>query len=93
MVVKDIYGLKSDGESFNKQLDRNIRYRLGIKLRLYNPDTWMKPDVKASGFKYYEYIHTQVDDGMDIRNKCDNIFNILEETYEIGKVKGRFDEQ
>ena len=81
MVVKDIYGLKSNGESFNKQLDRNIRYRLGIKLRLYNPDTWMKPDVKASGFKYYEYIHTQVDDGMDIRNKCDNIFNILEETY------------
>ena len=34
--------------------------------------------VKASGFKYYEYISTQVDDGMTISDKYDNIIKVLE---------------
>ena len=50
----------------------------------------MKPYANVSGFKYYEYISTHVDDRMTISDYCDKIIKRLEETHALGGVKELF---
>ena len=74
-------------------MDINIRYSLGFQACLDEPDTWTKPPIKYSVFKYYEYISNHIDEGMDISNDCDMITKGLEETYTLGGVKVMFDKK
>ena len=71
-------GFNSASFLFQNNLGEKMRYVLGFQILLGDPYTWMKPYVKASGFKYYECIFTHVDDGIKISYKCDKIIKRLE---------------
>ena len=92
VAVNMMYVLKLSDESFQKNPGKEISYALCLKTCLAEPDTWMEPDVKAIGLKYYEYISIHVDDSMTISNEHDNIIKGVEETYTLGGLKGLFDE-
>ena len=64
MTIDTLYGLKLESESSHKHMEGNMRNILGFRVYLTHPYIWMKPADKASGFKYYEYISTLIDDGM-----------------------------
>ena len=79
VLVKAIYGLKSDGLLFNKHLEINMRESVSLKARLIKPYKCMNTYVKCSGFKYYEYISDHIDGGISISDDCYKIITRLEE--------------
>ena len=61
MIVKmALCGLKSLGAAFRAKLAQ-ILYDMNYKPSREDPDIWMRPAVKGSGFKYYEYVLCYVD--------------------------------
>ena len=59
MIVRDLYGPKTAGDSFHKQFEIRIR-DLGLKPILEDLDTCTKPSVNQCGYKYYEYVTTWI---------------------------------
>ena len=55
LVVRSLYGLKSSGSAFRGLLPEQF-YQLGYRPSIYDPDLWMRPAVKPSGFMYYDYV-------------------------------------
>jgi len=60
-VVRALYGLKSAGQSFRLYLASTLK-DLGFKSCRADPDVWLRPQRKADGTKYYEYMLCYVDD-------------------------------
>ena len=92
VVVKVIYGLKSDVVSFQNVLTRKLMCVLVLQLLLTGLYTWMNPYVKASSLKYYEYIFTHANNRMNIINEWDKIIKYLYEPYALGVLKDLFNE-
>ena len=61
IIVRALYGLKLSGATFRSLLAETLA-DLGYTPSYADPDVWMKPAVKANGFKYWEYILCYVDD-------------------------------
>ena len=57
IIVRALYGLKSNGEGF-----RDVLYDLKYRPSKSDPDIHMWPAVKENGFEYYEYVLTYVHD-------------------------------
>ena len=60
-----LYGLKSSGAAFRSYLADHL-WELGCRPSKADGDVLMRPGVKPSGFKYWEYICTYVDDLLSI---------------------------
>ena len=65
LVVRALYGLKSSGAAFRSLLAETL-YDLGYTPSKADPDVWMRPAIKANGFKYYELVLCYVDDVLAI---------------------------
>ena len=52
IVVRALYGLKSDGATFRNHLWGRMS-GIGYKPCLADPDIWLKPELRDDGFKYY----------------------------------------
>jgi hypothetical protein len=61
LIVRALYGLKSAGAAFRNHLALCMT-DLGYTSCLADPDVWMRPKVRADGFKFYEYVLIYVDD-------------------------------
>ena len=61
IIVRALYGLKSSGAAFRSFLAETLD-DIGFKPSLADPDVWMRPAIKANGFKYWELILCYVDD-------------------------------
>ena len=61
LVVRALYGLKSSGASY-RSFFADMLYEIGFTPSMADPDVWMRPAMKANGFKYWEYILCYVDD-------------------------------
>jgi hypothetical protein len=61
LVKKALYGLKSAGAAFRSLLADTL-IDIGYKPTKADPDVWLRPVVKASGFEYYELVLCYVDD-------------------------------
>ena len=61
IIVRALYGLKSSGAAFRSFLAETLN-DIGFKPSLADPDVWMRPAMKANGFKYWELILCYVDD-------------------------------
>ena len=55
LVVRALYRLKSSGAAFRSLLAETL-YDLGYTPSKADPDVWIRPAVKANGFKYYELV-------------------------------------
>ena len=60
IVRKALYGLKSAGAAFRALLAESL-YDMGYVPTKADPDVWIRPAVKADGFKYYELVLCYVD--------------------------------
>ena len=65
LVVRALYGLKSSGAAFRALLAETL-YDLGYVPTKADPDVWIRPAVKANGFKYYELVLCYVDDVLSV---------------------------
>jgi hypothetical protein len=61
IVARALYGLKSAGAAFRSYLAEHL-WSLDYRPSYADPDVWLRPAVKANGFKYYEMILCYVDD-------------------------------
>ena len=65
IVKKPLYGLKSAGAAF-RALHAETLYDMGYVPTKADPGVWLRPAVKADGFKYYELVLCYVDDVLAI---------------------------
>ena len=76
LVVRALYGLKSAGASFRHHL-ASCMESIGFKSCLADPNVWYRPNVKANGEKFYEYVLIYTDDilaiGLDPRQTISRI--------------------
>ena len=61
VIVRALYGLKSAGASWRKEMASTLR-DLRFKSCLADPDVWLRPAEKSDGEEYYEYVLVYVDD-------------------------------
>lgn len=62
IVKKALYGLNSAGAAFSRSLLADTLIDIGYKPTKADPDVWLRPAVKVSGFEYYELVLCYVDD-------------------------------
>jgi len=91
IIVRALYGLKSSGAAWHDHFAQTL-HDLGFKTSYADPDVWLRPNVKGSGFKYYEYILVYVDDLLIISHEPMFIVTTLKSQYrlkeeEVGKPK------
>jgi len=84
IVTMALYGLKSSGAAFRSKL-ANVIYDLKYRPSLADPDVWLRPDRKADGFAYYEYVLCYVDDVLVISANPQITIDGLEDVF---KLKG-----
>jgi hypothetical protein len=65
LVVRALYGLKSAGASFRHDL-ASCMEALGYKSCLADPDVWYRPNIKANGEQFYEYVRIYTVDKLAI---------------------------
>ena len=63
LVKRALHGLKLSGAAFRSHLVKTV-WDLGHQPTKANPDVWLKPAVKASGFKCDEMVLCYVDDAI-----------------------------
>ena len=82
MVIKRaLYGLKSSGAAYRAHF-ANTLIELGFKSCHADPDVWMRPSTKVeSGFEYYEYLLTYVDDCLIVSHDPKKIISTLQDEY------------
>ena len=83
ILVRALYGLKSAGASWRATLANTLQYDLGFKPCKADQDVWLRPAVKDTGEKYYEYILVYTDDLLIISanpkvwaDRIDNIYKL-----------------
>jgi hypothetical protein len=80
MIVWALYGLWSSGARWHDHLAATLR-EAGFKACKADADVWMRPAVKADGFRYYEYILCYIDDILVISQLPKSIMEALEAKY------------
>jgi hypothetical protein len=75
-----LYGLRSSGAQWHDHLAATLQ-EAGFKACKADADVWMRPAVKADGFKYYEYVLCYVDDILIISQHPKRIMEALEHKY------------
>lgn len=83
-VVRALYGLKTAGASFRAFLAEHLT-SLNFVPSLADPDVYLRPAVDETGFKYYEYILTYVDDVLCISKRPKAIIDGIRDKF---KLKG-----
>ena len=82
LVVRALYGFKSSGTAFQSFLDETL-YNMGYQPSQADPDVWMRPAMKDTGFKYWEYILCYVDDVLSISHKPINALNGIKAKFKL----------
>ena len=82
LVVRALYGLKSSGAAFRSFLAETL-YDLGYQPSQADPDVWMRPAMKDTGFKYWEYVLCYVDDVLSISHKPANALNGIKSKFKL----------
>ncbi len=81
-MKKALYGLKSAGAAFRALLAETL-YDLGYVLTKADPDVWLRPAVKADGFKYYEMVLCYVDDVLSVSADPPKTLQGLQSTFKL----------
>jgi hypothetical protein len=82
LVKKALYGLKSSGAAFRAHLAETL-YDLGYLPTKADPDVWIRPGVKADGFKYYEMILCYVDDVLCVSHDPEASMKGIQGTFKL----------
>jgi Reverse transcriptase (RNA-dependent DNA polymerase) len=82
IVKKALYGLKSSGFSWKKMLTQNLM-DMGYKSTIADPDVFIRPAVKADGYKYYELLLTYVDDCLCVSANPQDTMDTLGKIYDL----------
>ena len=82
LVVRALYGLKSSGAAFRAFLAETL-YNLGMVPSKADPDVWMRPAIKADGFKYYEYILCYVDDVLCVSDNPMQLMGHIQKNFKL----------
>ena len=69
LVVRELYGMKSFGESLRGLLAKKF-HELCYMPSISDPDVYTRPSVKPGGFIYYEYVICYVGDIIFIAEVC-----------------------
>jgi Reverse transcriptase (RNA-dependent DNA polymerase) len=89
VIVRALYGLKSSGARFRDHLAQTLRDAAGFTGCKADPDVWLRPAVKVTGEKVYEYALCYVDDvifqGLDPKNFMSMLSTVY--TLKEGSVK------
>jgi Reverse transcriptase (RNA-dependent DNA polymerase) len=80
IVKKALYGLKSAGAAFRALLAETL-YDLGYVPTKADHDVWLRPAIKADGFKYYELVLCYVDDVLAISSDPVKMLGGLKSTF------------
>ena len=83
IIVHALYGLKSSGGSFSRQISDCMR-NLGYTPCKADPDLWFKPEVQPDdGFRYYAYVLLYVDDCLSIHHDAEASLHQLNEFFQM----------
>ena len=82
LVKKALYGLKSAGAAFRSLLADTLM-DTGNRPTKADPDVWLRPAVKASGFEYYEMVLCYVDDILSISHDPHSTLIALTSTFKL----------
>jgi Reverse transcriptase (RNA-dependent DNA polymerase) len=82
IVKKALYGLKSSGFSWKKMLTQNLK-DMGYKSTIADPDVFIRPAVKADGFKYYKILLTYMDDCLCVSANPQDTMDTLGKIYDL----------
>ena len=82
IIKKALYGLKSAGAAFRSLLADTLM-DTGYKPTKADPDMWLRPAVKANGFKYYEIVLCYVDDILSISHDPHSTLIALTTTFKL----------
>jgi len=80
VIVKALYGLKSSGAAWHQML-ANTLHDLGFKSCFADPDVWLRPNVKPTGERYYDYIFVYVDDLLVLSAFAQKIMETIGKSY------------
>ena len=80
LIVRALYGLKSSGASWRDHMADTLRQGGFVNCK-GDADVWMRPAIKPSGQKYYEYVMCYVDDILAISHDPKRIMDYLSDKY------------
>jgi Reverse transcriptase (RNA-dependent DNA polymerase) len=88
LIVRALYGLRSSGAQWREHLATTLR-TAGFTSCKADPDVWLRPAVKDTGEKYYEYVLCYVDDVLCGSERPQQVMAYLSEKYTLksGSVK------
>ncbi len=82
IVIRAMYGLKSSGAAWHAKFSETLR-SMNFTPSLADPDVWLRPATKDSGFEYYEYILVYVDDILVLSAAPLPIMKTIQATYRL----------
>jgi hypothetical protein len=87
-IVRALFGLKSSGTRWRDHMASTLRKGGFISCK-GNPDVWMRPKVKPSGDKYWEYVLWYVNDILFISHEPQVVKDYLASKFTLkkGRVK------
>ena len=88
LIVRALYGLRSSGAMWREHMANTLKDAGFISCKA-DPDVWMRPAVKSTGEKYYEYVLCYVDDILCCSERPQKIMDYLAGVYTLkaGSVK------
>ena len=82
VVVRAIYGFKSNGAAWRSHCAETMRYIDFILLEA-DPNAWMKKATKPNGFKYREFVFNYVDDVLCVSEHPVKFMKTIESVYSL----------
>lgn len=82
LIVRALYGLKTSGASWHAMLSQSLR-DLGYKASEADRNVWLKPGVKADGFRYYQMVLVYVDDILHVSHDTTEVVEGLKKLYQV----------
>ena len=82
IITRALYGLKSSGAAFRALL-AEVLWDMSYRPSRADPDVYMRPAVKADGFKYWEYVLVYVDDVLSISNDPESTMAGLQRKFKL----------
>jgi hypothetical protein len=84
LIVRALYGLRSSGAQWREHLANTLR-SAGFTSCKADADVWLRPAVKDTGEKYYEYVLCYVDDVLCGSERPQMVMDYLAEQYTLKK--------
>ena len=82
-IVRALYGLKSSGASWRAHLAATLKEKLGFQSCRADGDVWLRPAVKATGEKVYDYILVYTDDILIVSEHPKRIMESIQSEYRV----------